>query len=83
MTDFGNTDRFHLLPLKHPEIYHFYTLFKSLFWTPAEVDTSKDRKAYLALEPEAQTYLRNILAFFSDDKEIKYTSKVSHDILYQ
>lgn len=64
MTDFGNTDRFHLLPLKHHEIYHFYTLFKSLFWTPAEVDTSKDRKAYLALDPEAQTYLRNILAFF-------------------
>lgn len=61
MTD---TRRFHLLPLKNPEIYEFYHLFKSLFWTPAEVDTSKDRAAYLQLDPEAQTYLRNILAFF-------------------
>lgn len=60
-----NPDRFVLFPISHREIWRMYKLQVSNFWTPEEIDLSRDRADWLKLADEERHFLTMVLAFFA------------------
>ena len=58
-------DRLHLLPIKHADVWDFYKLAESAFWTVEEVDLANDRKDFESLKKSEQHFLIHVLAFFA------------------
>jgi len=61
-----NEDRLAIFPIKYDKLWEMYKLQRSAFWTPEEVDLSKDVIDWTnKLNFEERYFIEHILAFFS------------------
>ncbi len=58
-------DRFMLFPIKHQDLFDFYKLGVSMFWTVEEVDLARDLEHWKNLSEGERHYLKFVLAFFA------------------
>jgi ribonucleotide reductase beta subunit family protein with ferritin-like domain len=65
-----NGDRFTAFPIKYEELYNFYKKQVAAFWTPEEVDLSRDMKDWKAITQEERDFIKLILAFFASSDGI-------------
>lgn len=65
MTTLG--DRYTLFPIKASEnqLYHLYKQSVASFWTPEEIDFSKDEIDWDRLTENEQVFIKQVLAFFA------------------
>ena len=61
--ELGN--RFVLFPIKYSVVWSMYKKAVSAFWTPEEIDLSKDIDDWVKLSGNEQGFIKNILAFFA------------------
>lgn len=57
--------RYSLFPIEHHRIYDQYKKAVSTFWTPEEIDFSKDRVDFNKCTKDEQHFLKTVLAFFA------------------
>jgi len=60
-----NPDRFVIFPIKHPDLWAKYKQHMAVFWTPEEIDLSKDMKDWEKLTDNERHFIKNILGFFA------------------
>ena len=60
-----NPTRFTLFPIMKPSLFQKYKNHVSVFWTPEEIDLSKDMKDWVKLTQNEQMFIKNILGFFA------------------
>ena len=61
-----NEDRFVIFPIKYPDIWEKYKQHMAVFWTPEEIDLSKDVKDWTEkLNDNERYFIKNILGFFA------------------
>jgi ribonucleoside-diphosphate reductase beta chain len=60
-----NPNRFTLFPIMKPKLYQKYKNHVAVFWTPEEIDLSKDTKDWVKLNANEQMFIKNVLAFFA------------------
>ena len=60
-----NPDRFVIFPIKHDDLWAKYKQHMSVFWTPEEIDLSKDMKDWEKLTDNERHFIKNILGFFA------------------
>lgn len=60
-----NPDRFVLYPIEYASIWKMYKLQISNFWTPEEIDLSKDYADWIKLTEKERHFLTMVLAFFA------------------
>ena len=60
-----NEDRFVVFPIKYPDIWAKYKQHMSVFWTPEEIDLSKDMKDWERLNDGERHFIKHILGFFA------------------
>jgi ribonucleotide reductase beta subunit family protein with ferritin-like domain len=62
----GSDDRFVIFPIRHPDIWERYKQHMAVFWTPEEIDLSKDVKDWTEkLNDNERYFIKNILGFFA------------------
>lgn len=62
----GSEDRFVIFPIRHPDIWSRYKQHMAVFWTPEEIDLSKDMKDWTEkLNDNERYFIKNILGFFA------------------
>ena len=57
--------RYVIFPVQQEPIWQMYKKAVSSFWTPEEIDLSKDMDDYTKLKDEEQHFIKNVLAFFA------------------
>jgi len=57
--------RYVIFPIKQEAIWTMYKKAVSSFWTPEEIDLSKDMDDYMKLKDEEKHFINNVLAFFA------------------
>ena len=77
--------RFVLFPIKFASVFKMYKLAVSSFWTPEEIDISKDFEDWVKLSDNERTFLKNVLAFFAasdgivnENLAIRFMNDVPH-----
>jgi ribonucleoside-diphosphate reductase beta chain len=60
-----NPDRFVIFPIKHSDLWAKYKQHMAVFWTPEEIDLSKDMKDWEKLTDNERHFIKNILGFFA------------------
>lgn len=60
-----NVDRFVLFPIQEHSLWKLYKQAVSTFWTPEEIDLSKDRTDWEKLTPNERHFIEHVLAFFA------------------
>ena len=60
-----NPDRFVIFPIKHTDLWAKYKQHMAVFWTPEEIDLSKDMKDWEKLNDNERHFIKNILGFFA------------------
>ena len=58
-------DRFVIFPIKYPDIWAKYKQHMSVFWTPEEIDLSKDVSHWERLNDNERHFIKQILGFFA------------------
>ena len=58
-------ERFVIFPLKHTDIWQKYKQHVAVFWTPEEIDLSKDMKDWEKLTDNERHFVKHILGFFA------------------
>jgi ribonucleotide reductase beta subunit family protein with ferritin-like domain len=58
-------ERFVIFPLKHTDLWSKYKQHMAVFWTPEEIDLSKDMKDWEKLTDNERHFIKNILGFFA------------------
>jgi ribonucleoside-diphosphate reductase beta chain len=58
-------DRFVIFPIKYSDVWAKYKQHMSVFWTPEEIDLSKDMKDWEKLNENEQHFIKHILGFFA------------------
>ena len=58
-------DRFVIFPIRHPDLWEKYKQHMSVFWTPEEIDLSKDMAHWEKLSDNERYFIKNILGFFA------------------
>jgi ribonucleotide reductase beta subunit family protein with ferritin-like domain len=58
-------NRFTLFPVKYQDIFKLYVESYSSFWTPDEIDFSKDKQDWKKLNDNEKHFISHILAFFA------------------
>ncbi len=58
-------DRFVIFPIKYPDIWAKYKQHMAVFWTPEEIDLSRDLKDWDLLSDNERYFIKNILGFFA------------------
>jgi ribonucleoside-diphosphate reductase beta chain len=58
-------ERFVIFPLKHTDLWAKYKQHMAVFWTPEEIDLSKDMKDWEKLTDNERHFIKNILGFFA------------------
>jgi ribonucleoside-diphosphate reductase beta chain len=58
-------DRFVIFPIRHPDVWAKYKQHMAVFWTPEEIDLSKDMKDWEKLSDNERYFIKNILGFFA------------------
>jgi ribonucleotide reductase beta subunit family protein with ferritin-like domain len=61
----ANEDRFVIFPIKHHDIWAKYKQHMAVFWTPEEIDLSKDMAHWEKLTDNERHFIKNILGFFA------------------
>jgi len=57
--------RYVIFPIKQEPIWTMYKKALSSFWTPEEIDLSKDMDDYTTLKDEEKHFINSVLAFFA------------------
>jgi len=57
-------------PIKEPNVWDFYKKQMASFWTPEEIDFSKDADDFNKLSENSQHFIKMILAFFAASDSI-------------
>ena len=57
--------RYVIFPIQYPEIWEFYKMHESTFWTVEEVDMTFDCEHFSTLTPNEQFFIKYVLAFFA------------------
>ena len=60
-----SSDRFVIFPIQHPDIWEKYKQHMAVFWTPEEVDLSKDTAHWEKLSNDERYFIKHILGFFA------------------
>jgi ribonucleoside-diphosphate reductase beta chain len=60
-----NRHRHVLFPIHYPKIWKKYKDAVATFWTPEEIDLTKDRTDWENLTANEQHFIKNVLAFFA------------------
>ena len=60
-----NEDRFVIFPIRYPDIWAKYKQHMSVFWTPEEIDLSKDVAHWERLNDGERHFIKHILGFFA------------------
>ena len=60
-----NEDRFVIFPIRYPDIWAKYKQHMSVFWTPEEIDLSKDMGHWERLNDGERHFIKHILGFFA------------------
>ena len=60
-----NEDRYVIFPIKHNDLWHKYKQHMAVFWTPEEIDLSKDMKDWEKLTDNERHFIKHILGFFA------------------
>jgi len=55
----------YVFSVKHNDINQFYIKHRSMFWSPEEIDLSKDLNDWIKLNSDEQYFIKHILAFFA------------------
>lgn len=63
-------DRLAIFPIQHDDMWDMYKKSVSAFWTPEELDLSKDIDDFNKLTENERTFIKHILAFFSSSDTI-------------
>jgi ribonucleotide reductase beta subunit family protein with ferritin-like domain len=58
-------NRYVIFPIKQDEIWLMYKKAVSSFWTPEEIDLSKDMDDFIKLKDDEKHFIKNVLAFFA------------------
>jgi ribonucleoside-diphosphate reductase beta chain len=58
-------DRFVIFPLRHTDLWAKYKQHMSVFWTPEEIDLSKDMAHWEKLSDNERHFIKHILGFFA------------------
>jgi ribonucleoside-diphosphate reductase subunit M2 len=58
-------NRYVIFPIKQETIWTMYKKAVSSFWTPEEIDLSKDMDDYIKLKDEEKHFINSVLAFFA------------------
>ena len=58
-------NRYVIFPIKQDAIWEMYKKAMSSFWTPEEIDLSKDMDDFTKLKEGEQHFIKNVLAFFA------------------
>ena len=61
----ANEERFVIFPIKHHDIWAKYKQHMSVFWTPEEIDLSKDLAHWEKLNDNERHFIKHILGFFA------------------
>ncbi len=61
----GSDERFVIFPIRHPDIWEKYKHHMAVFWTPEEIDLSKDMTHWEKLSENERYFIKNILGFFA------------------
>lgn len=57
--------RFALLPIQHPDVWHEYRRQLASFWVTSEIDLSRDRAEFhTALNDDERRFVKHIITFF-------------------
>jgi len=77
--------RYVLFPIKYPDIWHYYKMALSSFWTAEEVDLANDLPDFDQLTEDEQHFIKYVLAFFAASDGIvnenlveRFTSEVTN-----
>ena len=60
-----NKDRFVIFPIQHHDIWSKYKQHMAVFWTPEEIDLSKDMSHWEKLTENERHFIKHILGFFA------------------
>ena len=60
-----NKDRFVIFPIQHHDIWSKYKQHMAVFWTPEEIDLSKDMSHWEKLNDNERHFIKHILGFFA------------------
>ena len=63
-------DRLAIFPIQHDDMWDMYKKSVSAFWTPEELDLSKDIDDFNKLTENEKTFIKHILAFFRSSDTI-------------
>ena len=58
-------ERFVIFPIRHADIWEKYKQHMAVFWTPEEIDLSKDMTDWEKLNDNERHFIKNILGFFA------------------
>tara|TARA_B110000444_G_scaffold225467_1_gene229340 strand:- start:829 stop:1905 length:1077 start_codon:yes stop_codon:yes gene_type:complete len=64
------SNRLTIFPIQHHDMWEMYKKAVSAFWTPEELDLSKDIDDFNKLNTNEKFFIKNILAFFSSSDTI-------------
>jgi ribonucleotide reductase beta subunit family protein with ferritin-like domain len=65
-----SSDRLTIFPIEHYDMWEMYKKSVSVFWTPEELDLSKDIDDFNKLNNNEKFFIKQILAFFSSSDTI-------------
>ena len=72
-----------LFPIHNHQIWEMYKKSVASFWTPEEIDFSKDREQWNTLSNDERTFIKSVLAFFaasdgivSENLDINFTQGI-------
>jgi ribonucleoside-diphosphate reductase beta chain len=60
-----SADRFVVFPSQHPDLWEKYKQHMAVFWTPEEIDLSKDMAHWEKLSDNERHFIKHILGFFA------------------
>src|SRR3989338_8978951 len=60
-----SVNKFVLYPIDYQDIFDFYKLHLSVFWTVEEVDMKMDRQEFARLSENEQYFIKNVIGFFA------------------
>jgi ribonucleotide reductase beta subunit family protein with ferritin-like domain len=60
-----NPNRYVMFPIRYKEIWKHYKTAVACFWTPEEIDFTRDAADWESLTDQERFFIKNILAFFA------------------
>ena len=79
----SSDDRFVVFPIQHPDLWSKYKQHMAVFWTPEEIDLSKDMGHWEKLTENERHFIKNILGFFAGSDGIvmeNLAMRFSHEV---